>query len=178
MNVSRIFPHILHACPSRPSRFRHHIIKNNSCEGPICIHTLSYCVTTTVLEVQMTCFHVDVGRAKKCKLSVPQISACILENCIPLFWLMCCLVATCFMFDLYLNPKDGDSRLTFSDLRGVISQKVATAMRTSNSQNYWVSGLCPSSGILNPIKHNVLEYTTLILPVVLHRCETWSLTLR
>jgi hypothetical protein len=26
-----------------------------------------------------------------------------------------------------------------------------------NSQNYWVSGLCPSSGILNTIKHDVSE---------------------
>jgi hypothetical protein len=24
-----------------------------------------------------------------------------------------------------------------------------------NTQNYWVSGLCPSSGILNTRKHNV-----------------------
>jgi hypothetical protein len=26
-----------------------------------------------------------------------------------------------------------------------------------NTQNYWVSGLCPSSGILNTRKHNVSE---------------------
>jgi isochorismate hydrolase len=26
-----------------------------------------------------------------------------------------------------------------------------------DTQNYWVSGLCPSSGILNIIKHNILE---------------------
>jgi hypothetical protein len=26
-----------------------------------------------------------------------------------------------------------------------------------NTQNYWVSGLCSSSGILNTRKHNVLE---------------------
>jgi hypothetical protein len=26
-----------------------------------------------------------------------------------------------------------------------------------NTQNYWVSGLCPSSGILNTGKHNVSE---------------------
>jgi hypothetical protein len=26
-----------------------------------------------------------------------------------------------------------------------------------NIQNYWVSGLCPSSGILNTRKHNVSE---------------------
>jgi hypothetical protein len=30
-------------------------------------------------------------------------------------------------------------------------------MIVHNTQNYWVSGLCPLSGILNNRKHNVLE---------------------
>jgi hypothetical protein len=28
---------------------------------------------------------------------------------------------------------------------------------SSDTQNYWVFGLCPSSGILGTIKHNVSE---------------------
>jgi hypothetical protein len=30
-------------------------------------------------------------------------------------------------------------------------------MMVSNIQNHWVSGLCPPSGILNTINHNVSE---------------------
>jgi hypothetical protein len=30
-------------------------------------------------------------------------------------------------------------------------------IRKNCAQNYWASGLCPSSRILNPIKHNISE---------------------
>jgi hypothetical protein len=30
-------------------------------------------------------------------------------------------------------------------------------MMVCNTQNYWIAGLCPSSGILNTRKHNVSE---------------------
>jgi hypothetical protein len=51
-------------------------------------------------------------------------------------------------------------------------------------RNYWIFGFCPSSGILNTRKHNISKngcfgiYKTIILPVVLYECETWSLTLK
>jgi hypothetical protein len=41
--------------------------------------------------------------------------------------------------------------------------------------SHWVYGFCPSSGILITTEQS---YKTIILPVVLYECETWSLTLR
>jgi hypothetical protein len=36
-----------------------------------------------------------------------------------------------------------------------------TRRATKEIQNYWVSGLCPSSGILNTRKHNISETESL-----------------
>jgi hypothetical protein len=71
----------------------------------------------------------------------------------------CHMLLSDFLFGSYLNPEDGDSRLTFYGPHGAMSQKVqlfvTTAVRTSNPQNYWVPGLGPSFGFLNTRKHDV-----------------------
>jgi hypothetical protein len=68
------------------------------------------------------------------------------------FTLIGALLATCFLLGLHINPEDEGS-MFLRNINGLLLGYKALyprrdALSVKFTQNYWVSGLCPSSGIL------------------------------
>jgi len=57
-----------------------------------------------------------------------------------------------------------------------IQEEIKSRLKSSNPCSYSVRNLFSSSLLAKNLKIKI--YTTIILPVVLYGCETWSLTLR
>jgi hypothetical protein len=60
--------------------------------------------------------------------------------------------------------------------RNFIHEKIESRLKSGNGCYHSVQNLLPSRLLSKNIKIRV--YITIILPVLLYRCETWSLTLR
>ena len=60
--------------------------------------------------------------------------------------------------------------------RSPIQDETTSRLKPRNVCYHWVQNLMSSSLLSKNIKIRI--YRTQILPVVLHRCETWSFTLR
>ena len=57
-----------------------------------------------------------------------------------------------------------------------IPEEIKCRLRSGNAYYHSVQNLLPSRLLYKNLKIKI--YRTIILPVVLYRCETWSLTLR
>ena len=57
-----------------------------------------------------------------------------------------------------------------------IQEEIKSRLKSENTSYHSVQNLLPSSFLSKNI--NIKIYRTIILPVVLYGCETWSLTLR
>jgi hypothetical protein len=55
-------------------------------------------------------------------------------------------------------------------------EKIKSRLKLGNACHYWVQNLLSSRLLSRNVKIKI--YRTIILPVVLYGCETWSLTLR
>jgi len=59
-----------------------------------------------------------------------------------------------------------------------IQEKIKSRLQLGNACYYSVQNLFSSNLLSKKLKIKIYEYRTIILPVVLYGCETWSLTLR
>ena len=57
-----------------------------------------------------------------------------------------------------------------------IHEEIKTRLKSGNAYSHFVQNLSSSSCLSKNVKIKI--YRTIILPVVLYGCETWSLTLR
>jgi hypothetical protein len=57
-----------------------------------------------------------------------------------------------------------------------IQEEIKSRLKLGNARYYSVLNLLSSSFLSKKLKIKI--YRTIILPIVLYRCETWSLTLR
>jgi len=57
-----------------------------------------------------------------------------------------------------------------------IRDEIKSRVKTGNACSHLLQNLLSSSFLANNVK--IKKYNTIILPVVLYGCETWSLTLR
>ena len=62
--------------------------------------------------------------------------------------------------------------------KNFIQEEIKSRLKLGNACYYSVQNLMSSSLLSKKLKINILVYRTIILPVVLFGCETWSLTLR
>ena len=62
--------------------------------------------------------------------------------------------------------------------KNFIQEEIKSRLKLGNACYYSVQNLLSSSLLSKKLKINILVYRTIILPVVLFGCETWSLTLR
>jgi hypothetical protein len=60
--------------------------------------------------------------------------------------------------------------------QNVIYEEIKSRLKSGNAYHYSVQNLLSSSLLSKNVKIRI--YITIILPVVLYGCETWSLTLR
>jgi len=59
-----------------------------------------------------------------------------------------------------------------------IQEEIKSRLKVGNACYYSVQNLLSSSLVSKKLKIKIYRYRTIILPVVLYGCETWSLTLR
>ena len=59
-----------------------------------------------------------------------------------------------------------------------IQEEIKSRLKLGNACYYSVQNFLSSSLLSKTLKIKIHVYTTIILPVVLYGCETWSLTLR
>ena len=57
-----------------------------------------------------------------------------------------------------------------------IPKEIKSSLRSGNACYHWAQNLLSSMLVSKNLK--IMIYRTIILPVVLYGCETWSLTLR
>jgi len=57
-----------------------------------------------------------------------------------------------------------------------IQEEIKSRLKVGNAYYYWVQNILSSSLLSKTLKINICR--TIILPVVLYGCETWSLTFR
>ena len=105
----------------------------------------------------------------------------VLESCDFLTWLLVVILksvtTTClFVCSFVLLQWVNNFCVCYGRLSHSIAEEIKSRLRSGNACYHSVQNLLSSSLLSKNLK--IKMYRTIILPVVLYGCETWSLTLR